>query len=92
MLATLAIANYRSLLRLAIPLGDLNVIAGPNGSCKSNLYRALRLLGETAQGGVVNALAAEGGWSRPSGRGLRTSPDACAAARLPCREGQGRSG
>jgi predicted ATPase len=70
MLHTLAIGNYRSLLQLAIPLGQLNVITGPNGSGKSNLYRALRLLAETAQGGVVNALAREGGlgstfWAGP---------------------------
>jgi predicted ATPase len=63
MLHTLAIGNYRSLLQLVIPLGRLNVITGPNGSGKSNLYRALRLLAETAQGGVVNALAREGGLS-----------------------------
>lgn len=63
MLTTLAVGNYRSLLQLAIPLGRLNVITGPNGSGKSNLYRALRLLAETAQGGVVNALAREGGLS-----------------------------
>ena len=36
-------------------------LTGANGSGKSNLYRALRLLAETAQGGVVNALAREGG-------------------------------
>ncbi len=70
MLTTLAIANYRTLLRLVLPLGPLNVITGPNGSGKSNLYRALRLLAETAQGGVVNALAREGGlesvfWAGP---------------------------
>jgi len=70
MLSTLAIANYRSLLQLVIPLGALNVITGPNGSGKSNLYRSLRLLAETAQGGVVNALAGEGGlestfWAGP---------------------------
>jgi predicted ATPase len=41
----------------------LNLITGPNGSGKSNLYRALRLLAETAHGGVVNALAREGGLS-----------------------------
>ena len=63
MLTTLAVSNYRSLLDLVIPLGSLNVIAGPNGSGKSNLYRALRLLAETSQGGVVNALANEGGLS-----------------------------
>ncbi|MEQ1766697.1 MAG: AAA family ATPase [Methylotenera sp.] len=70
MLSTLAIANYRSLLKLNIKLGQLNVITGANGSGKSNLYRALRLLAETAQGGVINALAKEGGldstfWAGP---------------------------
>lgn len=70
MLQTLAVANYRSINKLVIPLGRLNLITGPNGSGKSNLYRALRLLAETAQGGVVNALAREGGldstfWAGP---------------------------
>lgn len=70
MLTTLAIANYRSLLQLVLSLDRLNVITGPNGSGKSNLYRALRLLAQTAQGGVVNALAHEGGlestfWAGP---------------------------
>ncbi|MFE1817242.1 AAA family ATPase, partial [Metapseudomonas otitidis] len=69
-LNTLAIANYRSINQLVIPLGRLNVITGANGSGKSNLYKALRLLAETARGGVVNALAAEGGlestfWAGP---------------------------
>ena len=63
MLKTLAVANYRSLLSLTVPLGQLNLITGPNGSGKSNLYRALRLLAETAHGGVVSALAREGGLS-----------------------------
>ena len=70
MLKTLAVANYRSINTLVIPLGRLNLITGPNGSGKSNLYRALRLLAETAQGGVINALAREGGlestfWAGP---------------------------
>ena len=63
MLTTLAVANYRSINHLVVPLARLNLITGPNGSGKSNLYRALRLLAETAQGGVVNALAREGGLS-----------------------------
>lgn len=78
MLNTLAIANYRSLLKLTIRLGQLNVITGANGSGKSNLYRALRLLAETAQGGVINALAKEGGldstfWAGPEtfSKGMR---------------------
>ncbi|MFC6339648.1 AAA family ATPase [Pseudomonas sp. CCM 7891] len=70
MLKTLAVANYRSINKLVVPLGRLNLITGPNGSGKSNLYRALRLLAETAQGGVINALAREGGldstfWAGP---------------------------
>jgi predicted ATPase len=61
MLNTLAVANYRSLRKLVVPLRRLNVVTGPNGSGKSSLYRALRLLGETAQGGLVASLAREGG-------------------------------
>jgi len=70
MIKTLAIANYRSLLNLTVPFGNLNVITGENASGKSNLYKALRLLSETAQGGVVGSLAKEGGlrstfWAGP---------------------------
>jgi predicted ATPase len=61
MIQTLAIANYRSLRQLVVPLGPLNVITGANGSGKTNLYRALRLLADTAQGGVIASLAREGG-------------------------------
>jgi predicted ATPase len=67
---TLAIASYRSLRRIVAPMGRLNVITGPNGSGKSNLYRALRLIASTAQGGVIASLAREGGmestlWAGP---------------------------
>jgi predicted ATPase len=46
------------------------VVTGANGSGKSSLYRALRLLSEAAQGRVVASLAAEGGlpstlWAGP---------------------------
>lgn len=63
MLDTLAIANYRSLRSLILPMGALTLVTGANGSGKSNLYRALRLLADTAQGRVVPALAREGGLS-----------------------------
>lgn len=70
MLQTLAIAHYRSLHNLVLPLQQLNVVTGDNGSGKSSLYRALRLLAETAQGGVASGLAREGGlasalWAGP---------------------------
>ena len=62
MLTCLAIANYRSIRDMTLPLGKLNVVTGPNGSGKSNLYRALRLLADTARGGVIATLAREGGF------------------------------
>jgi predicted ATPase len=62
-LRTLAIANYRSLRHLLVPLGQLTLVTGPNGSGKSSVYRALRLLADTAYGGVVGSLAREGGLS-----------------------------
>ncbi|HEX2288970.1 MAG TPA: AAA family ATPase [Pseudonocardiaceae bacterium] len=78
MLTTLAVENYRSLRRLVLPLRRLNVVIGANGSGKSSLYRALRLLAESARNGAVAALAREGGlpstlWAGPEhlGRSVR---------------------
>src|ERR1700729_2714771 len=70
MLHTLAVSNYRSLRHFVAPLGQLTLITGPNGSGKSNVYRALRLLAETARGGLISSLAREGGiqstlWAGP---------------------------
>ena len=70
MLNTLAVSGYRSLREFVVPLERLNLVTGPNGSGKSNLYRALRLLAETAQGRVIPSLAREGGlrstlWAGP---------------------------
>src|SRR5215467_8843562 len=70
MLTAVAISNYRSLRNIVIPLQKLNIVTGPNGSGKSSFYRALRLLGDTAQGRVVPSLAREGGlqstlWAGP---------------------------
>ena len=70
MIHTLAIANYRSLREVILPLDQLTIIIGANGSGKSNLYRALRLLSDTAMGGEIPSLAREGGinsavWAGP---------------------------
>lgn len=70
MLLTVAVENYRSLRSVIVPLGKLNVIQGANASGKSNLYKALRLLADTAAGGVISSLAREGGlhstfWAGP---------------------------
>ncbi len=69
-IGTVAIESYRSLRQLTLPLMGVNVVTGGNGSGKSSLYRALRLLAETSRNGAVAALAREGGlastlWAGP---------------------------
>lgn len=71
MLHTFAVSNYRSLRDLKLKLEPLTLVTGANGSGKSNLYRALRLLQEAAQGRLAEAVAAEGGipslqWAGPA--------------------------
>jgi predicted ATPase len=73
-LTTLAVENYRSLRDLVLPLSRLTVVTGANGSGKSSLYRALRLLADAARNGAVAALAREGGlpsalWAGPEAAG-----------------------
>lgn len=70
MITCLAVSGYRSLRDVTLALGPLNVITGANGSGKSSLYRALRLLSDVAQGRAIASLAAEGGlastlWAGP---------------------------
>jgi len=81
-LTTLAIENYRSLRRLTLPLARLNLVVGANGTGKSSLYRALRLLAGASRNGAVAALAREGGlastlWAGPEslGRSVREGTD-----------------
>ncbi len=75
---TVAIHGYRSLRDLALPLGQLTLITGANGSGKSSVYRSLRLLADVSQNAVVGSLAREGGlpstfWAGPEtiGRSVR---------------------
>jgi predicted ATPase len=70
MITKLAISGYRSLRDVRLALGALNVVTGANGSGKSSLYRAVRLLADIAQGRIIQSLAAEGGlhstlWAGP---------------------------
>jgi predicted ATPase len=69
-ISTLAVFGYRSLRDVTVGLGRLTVVTGTNGSGKSSLYRALRLLADCATGRVVASLAREGGlqsalWAGP---------------------------
>jgi len=69
-LQRLAVSGYRSLQNVVLPLDRLTLVTGTNGSGKSNLYRALRLIVTAARGQLVGALAREGGlpavmWAGP---------------------------
>lgn len=70
MLTTFAVSGYRSLVDVVLPLESLTVISGANGTGKSNVYRALRLLAAAGEGRTVGAIAHEGGlasvlWAGP---------------------------
>jgi len=70
MIRTVAVQGYRSLRELSLPLGQLNLVTGANGSGKSSVYRSLRLLADAALNSVVASLAREGGlastfWAGP---------------------------
>ncbi|MBX7430608.1 AAA family ATPase [Mycobacterium sp. Y57] len=70
MLSTVAIRGYRSLREVVLPLRRLTLVTGANGTGKSSLYRALRLLADCGRGEVVGSFAREGGvesalWAGP---------------------------
>lgn len=83
MLTTLAISGYRSIRDLVVELGPLVVVTGANGSGKSSLYRALRLLADAAQGDVVGSLAREGGLQSTLWAGPETPAKSVAAGEHP---------
>lgn len=63
MITTLAVEGYRSLRDVVLPLDRLTVVTGANGSGKSNLYKAFRLLADVADGRLISSLAGMGGLS-----------------------------
>ncbi len=70
MIDRLAIEGYRSIRSLVVDLAPLTVVTGRNGTGKSSLYRALRLLAAAGRAGAVGELAADGGldavrWAGP---------------------------
>lgn len=72
MIRTLAVEGYRSLRSLTVGLGALTVVTGANGSGKTSVYRALRLLAEVARDGAVSSLAREGGMRSAMHAGRRS--------------------
>jgi predicted ATPase len=57
----LDIEGYRSIQKLVLKFGQINVITGANGCGKSNVYKTIYLLAQAAKGELAQTLALEGG-------------------------------
>jgi predicted ATPase len=75
----LSVSGYRSVRKIRLPLQQVNVLTGPNGCGKSNLYNAIFLLARAGDGSFARIIAQEGGmpsvlWAGATQRRQRTAP------------------
>jgi predicted ATPase len=82
-ITTLAVHGYRSLRDVVLPMGRLTVVTGANGTGKSSLYQAFRLLSDAASGGLVSSLAEAGGLSSVLWAGPEVISSAMRAGTVP---------
>lgn len=82
MIQRIAVEGYRSIRSIVLRLGQLNVVTGANGSGKSNLYRAMHLMADAAEGRLAESLAREGGFDSVRWAGVRKSGKGPVSLRL----------
>ncbi len=73
-LIELSVENFRSLRKVAIPLGPLNVLVGPNGSGKTNVLEVFRFLADVIRTDLEPALDLRGGYDDVVFRGGEKTP------------------
>lgn len=69
MLRGLDVENFRSLRKVSLPLGPLNVLVGPNGAGKTNLLDVFRFLSDVIRTDLEPALELRGGFRHLAFRG-----------------------
>jgi len=74
-ISRLKVSGYRSIRHIDLDLKPVNVIAGANGTGKSNLYKALYLVSCAANGQLAQVLSQEGGMSSALWAGNRSKID-----------------
>ncbi len=63
MIQYIRIQNFRSVKDIALELGPLNIVFGPNGCGKSNIYNAIHLLTAAAEGRLSGFISEGAVWS-----------------------------
>ena len=61
-LIELEVQNFRSLRKIAVPLGPINVLVGPNGAGKTNVLEVFRFLADVIRTDLEPALELRGGF------------------------------
>ncbi|OYP34199.1 ATP-binding protein [Rhodopirellula sp. MGV] len=82
MIDRIAVSGYRSIRSIILQLGQLTVITGANGTGKSNLYRALKLIADAAAGRLGESIAREGGFESILWAGVKKNKKDPVAVRL----------
>lgn len=73
-LIELSVENFRSLRKVTIPLGPLNVLVGANGSGKTNVLDVFRFLADVIRTDLEPALSLRGGYNEIVFRGGERQP------------------
>ncbi|MEQ4303885.1 AAA family ATPase [Plantactinospora sp. B6F1] len=68
------VENFRSLRKVSLPLGPLNVLVGPNGAGKTNVLEVFRFLADVIRTDLQPALDLRGGFDELVFRGGEEQP------------------